>query len=365
MTPHLSRRAFLARSTAALAALPLLSSKAFAGETKPAGRKLGVALAGLGYYSSAELAPALLETKYCKLAAVITGNRDKGRKWASRHHFPDTSVYHYDTMDQLASNPEVDIVYIVTPPGLHRLHVERAAAAGKHVICEKPMAPTTEDCDAMIAACRRAGRQLSIGYRLHYDPFHQELMRLATTNEFGAFKHIQGAHGFHVGQYNWRINRALAGGGPLPDVGIYSLHAACMAANAEPVAVTAKELPKSRPDFFTEVEEGLRWTMEFPNGARAECETSYNEGMNTFRAEGDKGWFALEPAYYYRGIRGRTSKGALEFPEVRQQALHLDAIALAILESREVPTPGELGRRDVKIMEAIYRAMKSGTRVSV
>jgi glucose-fructose oxidoreductase len=366
MPNDLSRRTFLARTSAALAALPLLGSRSFANETAaPGEKKLGVALAGLGYYSSAELGPALLETKQCRLAAVITGSREKGLKWAKRHHFPDTSIYHYDTMEQLAANPDVDIVYVVTPPGLHRQHVERAAAAGKHVICEKPMAPSVADCEAMIEACRRAGRQLSIGYRLHFDPHHQELLRLAQASELGTFKHIRGAHGFRVGEYNWRINRALAGGGPLPDVGIYALHAACMAANADPIAVTATEHAKTRPDFFTEVEEGLSWTMEFANGARADCASSYNEGMNTFRAEGERGWFALEPAYYYRGILGRTSKGALRYPEVRQQALHLDAIASAIKEKRNVPTPGELGRRDVRLIEAIYEAMRSGERVTL
>ncbi|MDX2187867.1 MAG: Gfo/Idh/MocA family oxidoreductase [Opitutaceae bacterium] len=364
MPQPLSRRSFVTRAAGALAVAAF--SPAFLRASSEAKKsRLGVALVGLGSYSTYELAPALRETEFCHLTAVVTGSREKGVKWARRHKFPESSIYHYDTMHDLARNPDVDIVYVVTPPGLHRQHVERAAAAGKHVICEKPMAPSVADCDAMIAACKQAGTQLAIGYRLHYDPYHQELVRAAVGTDIGPFTKIDTAHGFTLGGYNWRIDKALAGGGPLPDVGIYSLHAACMAANADPIAITASENPKQRPDFFIEVEESINWTMEFPNGVRASCRTSYNEGMNHFRAEGPNGFFELDPAFYYRGLQGRTSKGSLKFPEVRQQAVHMDAIAKAILANRPVPTPGELGRRDVRIIEAIYEAARTGGRITL
>src|SRR5512142_2583683 len=170
-------------------------------------------------------------------------------------------------MQRLADNPDIDIVYVVTPNGLHAQHTIRAAKAGKHVISEKPMANTVAECDAMIAACRDAKVKLSIGYRLHFDPYHQELMRLARDKDFGAFTKMNGAFAFVMSTPQWRAEKKLAGGGPLMDLGIYVLHAACMAANgATPVAVTAHEEPKQRPDFFRDVEETIRWRMEFADG---------------------------------------------------------------------------------------------------
>ena len=139
------------------------SQPAGAGSAAASGRQLGVALVGLGGYSTGQLGPALLETKFCRLAGVVTGSRKKGEKWAREHGFPASSIYSYDTMDRLADNPAIDIVYVVTPNALHAEHTIRAAKAGKHVICEKPMAVSVAECDAMLAACREAKVKLSIG----------------------------------------------------------------------------------------------------------------------------------------------------------------------------------------------------------
>ena len=138
------------------------------------------------------------------------------------------------------------------------------------------------------------------------------------------------------------------------------------AAGLPPIAVTAKERPKTRPEFFVDVEESLDWTMEFANGARAELFTSYNEGLNQFRAEAPQGWIQIgPPAFSYRGLKGTTHQGALEYPPLRQQAVHLDAISRSILERTELPTPAALGRRDMVIIEAIYEAARTGRRVPV
>ncbi len=329
-------------------------------------RRLGVALVGLGRYSTGQLGPALRRTRRCRLAAVVTGSPEKGARWSRDYGFPATSVYDYDSMGRLADDRGVDIVYVVTPNALHAEHTIRAARAGKHVICEKPMAVSVAECDAMIAACKAAHVKLSIGYRLHFDPYHRELMRLARERDFGAFERMNGDFAFVMGRHEWRAERRLAGGGPLMDLGIYVLHAACMAADGvAPIAVTAHEEPKTRPDFFRDVEETIRWTMEFPGGAVGEGRTSYAEQANWFRAEAPHGWIELRTAFSYGGITGATSRGRLHYPPVNQQALQMDDFADCILTGRQTPVPGELGRRDLRIITAIYAAARTGRRVEV
>src|SRR4051812_17480776 len=243
---HLSRRRFLGQlsSAAALALLPR-ASRAFDQPTAEA-RKLGVALVGLGNYSNGQLGPALRVTQHCRLAGVVTGDAAKGARWAKDYGFPEKNIYSYATMHEVAGNPDIDIVYVVTPNGLHAEHCIAAAKAGKHVICEKPMANTVAECDRILAACKKAGVKLSVGYRLHFDPYHKELMRLAKEKDFGAFTTMTGDRGFVMQTKVWRADKKLAGGGPLMDLGIYIIHGACMAANGiAPVAVTAHEHPKT------------------------------------------------------------------------------------------------------------------------
>jgi glucose-fructose oxidoreductase len=297
----------------------------------------------------------------------VTGDRAKGERWAKDYGFPETSIYSYDTMARMADDPAIDIVYVVTPNALHAEHTIAAAKAGKHVICEKPMAVSVAECDAMIAACRAAKVKLSIGYRLHFDPFHQELKRHAREKDWGPFLRMTGANGFMMGRKVWRAERTLAGGGPLMDMGIYCVHEACLAADgATPVAVTAKEHPKTRPEFFTDVEEGLDWTMEFANGAKAELMTSYGQNVGRFHAEAEKGWMHFEPAFGYGGLKVTTSKGALDItPPKSQQALQMDDFALCVRDHRESIVAGELGRRDLAIIEAIYEAAQTGRRTDV
>jgi glucose-fructose oxidoreductase len=292
---------------------------------------------------------------------VVTGSPEKGRRWASEFGFPETSIYDYDTMGRMAENPDIDIVYVVTPNALHARDTIAAAKAGKHVICEKPMAVTVAESDAMIAACKEAKVRLSIGYRLHYDPFHEELRRLVRTQEFGPFLKMDGGFAFTMGKKVWRAERALAGGGPLMDLGVYVIQEACMAAGATPVAITARERPKQRPEFFVDVEESLDWTMEFANGAKAVCYTSYNDNRNDFRAEAKDGWFQIGPAYSYNGLRAETSRGPVVVtPPRSQQALQMDAFARAIVDHQPSLVPGEMGRRDMVIIEAIYASAAAG-----
>jgi glucose-fructose oxidoreductase len=365
----ISRRDFLrglSISTATLATGPgLRSLTEVLGQNY--GRKLGIALLGLGRYSTNQLGPALRETKLCYLAGVITGHQEKAEKWIADYSLKKQNVYSYENLDHIADNPEIDIVYVVTPPALHPEFVIRAAKAGKHIISEKPMATSVADCDRMIAACKAAKVKLAVGYRLHYDLYHKEMMRLAKEQDFGPFMKMTGDRGFVFGQRAWRIDKKLAGGGPMMDLGIYIVHGACMAANGvAPTSVTAQEEPKTKPELFNEVEETIRWTMDFPNGAKCEAVTSFNHSADKFRIEGAKGWMDFkEHTFTYRGIVCETSRGPLTYPAINQQAAQMDDFADCINTGRNTPVPGELGRRDMAIIAAVYEAARTGKRVSV
>src|SRR5438034_3177018 len=153
-------------------------------------KKLGFALVGLGDLSTNQIAPALQKTNLCRLAAIVTGTPAKEKIWADKYKIPQKNIYNYETFDQIAGNPEVDVVYVVLPNAMHGEYTIRAAKAGKHVLCEKPMEVSSQKCAEMIAACKAAGRMLAIGYRCRFVPFHQEIMRLAQEKVFGALKFI-------------------------------------------------------------------------------------------------------------------------------------------------------------------------------
>jgi glucose-fructose oxidoreductase len=328
-------------------------------------RKLGIALLGLGRYATGQLGPSLRETRNCELTAVITGTPAKGEKWMADYGLKRSNVYSYETMDAIAGNKEIDIVYVVTPPALHPQYSIRAAKLGKHVISEKPMATTVEDCDRMIAAARDAKVQLGIGYRLHYEPHHLEMERATRAKELGEIQKMSGGFGYVMRQRESRITRSLSGGGPLMDVGIYVLHAACMVIGKPPTYVTAKEELKLNPELFNEVEEGISWTMEFPGGEKCDGFASFNKGANQFRVEGKKGWIQISPSFSYGGIGGETDRGRMNLPAVNQQALQMDDFAACVLSGKKTGVPGELGRRDIQIMMAIYEAARTGKRVKV
>lgn len=329
-------------------------------------RPLGIALLGLGEYAGAELAPALQETKHCKLAAIISDEPDKMEEWRKTYGLSEKNCYTYEQFGRIRDNSSIDIVYVVLPNTMHEEYVIRAAKAGKHVICEKPMATTIEDCQRMIEVCREEGVQLSMGYRLHFDPFNQEMMRLGQNKVFGAVKKIIARNSMKVGDANqWRLDRERDGGGPLMNNGVYCVQGAQYVLGEMPLAVTASFLPKTDPEKFDEVEEGIRWTMEFPSGAFAECETSYSKDESLLRAEAEHGWFEINPAYEYEALKGMTSEGPMQFDAINQQAAQMDDFALCIREGRESRVPGEMGLRDVEIMIAIYESAKSGQRIEL
>ena len=322
-------------------------------------KKLGVALVGLGSYASGQLGPALLETEHCYLAGIVTGSASKIQEWKMKYTIPDENIYDYGNFDEIKNNRNIDIVYIVLPNALHAEFVKRAAAAGKHVICEKPMAISTSECDEMMEACRRARVLLSIGYRLHFDPYHAEIMKLGQGKVFGEVKNIHAQHG-SSDTHGWRLNKRLAGGGPLMDLGIYCIQAACYSSGLAPIAVTVKE-----HSMRDEIEVSLSWEMEFPGGVKANCETSYVKDMNLLHVYADHGWMELSPAFSYTGLTGKTASGFINQAPVNQQAKQMDSFAISIMEASKVHVPGEMGRRDLAIIEAIYQSMKTGKRVEI
>ncbi len=357
-----NRREFLRRAALAAAGVPLLGCVSPSRATPGAKKRLGFALVGLGSLSTNQIAPALAKTAYCRLAAIVTGTPAKAAQWQARYGIPARNVYSYETMGRLAENADVDVVYMVTPNALHARDTIAAARAGKHVLCEKPMEVSVERCEAMIRACRDAGRQLAIGYRCQFEPHHLECVRLARQGELGALTVVEAGFGFRIGDpTQWRLNRALAGGGPLMDVGIYAIQSARMLTGEEPVEVSAQTQPTTDPVKFRDVEESISWELRFPSGLVATGRASYSSGFNGFTARAARGSFGMEPAYNYSGNRGWRSDGRpLAYPEIDQFAAEMDAFAEGIMNGTPTRVPGEEGLRDVRIMMAIYEAAGTG-----
>jgi predicted dehydrogenase len=357
------RRRFLTQA-AALAALPLVSS---IGNTQAPGRKLGVALCGLGSLSTNQIAPALAKTRNCRLAGIVTGTPSKAEEWKKKYGLSDKSVYNYQNMAEMASNPDIDIVYVVTPNALHMDHTLAAAAAGKHVFCEKPLEVSVERAQRMVDAVKKAGKMLGVGYRCQFDPNHLECVRLAKEKVLGDLKIIDANFGFAIGDpKQWRLNRALAGGGSLMDVGIYCLQTTMMLTGENPVWINAAEV-KTDAVKFREVDETVMWQTKFPSGVVANCVSTYAaNGLAGFRAATTRGWFGLEPAYFYGGNRGRRSDGPeINMPVTDQFAVELDDFADCIINKKPTKVSGEMGLTDVKYLTAIYESIKKGRPVTL
>jgi predicted dehydrogenase len=370
MIPHRqSRRDFIRSTGIAAASAPWLGAIASTARAADApGRKLGFALCGLGSLSTNQLAPALQTTAHCRLTGIITGTPAKAERWKAKYNLPDKNIYNYDTMDKMADNPDIDVVYVVTPNARHAELTLKAAKAGKHVLSEKPMEVSVEKCQQMIDACKAAGRMLAIGYRNRFEPHTMECIRLAREKVFGPLQSIEAAFGFTMGgdPAQWRLKRALSGGGALMDVGIYALQSTRYLSGEEPVLVTATET-KTDPVKFKEVDETMAWRLTFPSGVTASCATTYSfNGYNHYVVHAEKGSFGLEPAYNYSGNHGTRSDGQeINLPQIDQFAAEMDDFSQCILNNKPTIVPGEEGLRDVKIMTAIYEAARTGKPVKL
>jgi predicted dehydrogenase len=360
---NIHRRQFLAKTAALAAVAPLIQNVS----AQAPGRKLGVALCGLGSLSTNQIAPALLKTRNCRLAGIVTGTPSKAAEWKQKYGLADKSIYDYKTMGRMVDNKDIDIVYVVTPNALHLDHALAAAAAGKHVYCEKPMEITVERCQQMIDAVKKAGRMLGVGYRCQLEPNHLECVRLAREKVLGDVKVIDANFGFAIGDpTQWRLKRDLAGGGALMDVGIYCLQTTRMLTGEDPIWISAAEV-KTDAVKFKEVDETISWQMKFPGGVITNCVSTYAaNGLAGFRAATTRGWFGLDPAYFYGGNRGRRSDGTeINFPPTDQFATELEEFADAILNKRATKVPGEMGLQDEKYRTASYESIKKGRPVSL
>lgn len=331
-------------------------------------RGLGVALVGLGYYSTDLLAPALQLTKNCYLAGVVTGTPAKAETWKQKYNIPGKNIYDYTNFDEIASNKDIDVVYVVLPPSMHREYVVRAAAAGKHVWCEKPMAPSVKDCQEMIAACRKAKKSLAIGYRLQHDPATQAYRQIIKEGRLGKVQKVICGAGYRENRTDhWKQKKEM-GGGVLGDMGVYAIQGARFGAGTEPVAVVSAKAYTNRPEIYKNgLDEIVEATIEFPGGVMAEIKTSYAENINFLNVSLEKGELKVSPYQAYAGVRAISPLGEIyhDYQIPWQQAKQMDDDAMAIAQNKPVMAPGEEGLRDTRIVEAIYQSAATGKKVAL
>lgn len=333
--------------------------------TKKKKDKLGIALVGLGYYSKDLLAPALQLTQKAELKGIVTGSPEKIPVWQEKYKLNDKNIYNYQNFEQIANNKEIDVIYVVLPPSMHREYVERAAKIGKHVFCEKPMAPTVADCEAMIKACADNKVKLAIGYRCQHDPNVTAYRDITKSAKFGKIKELTSIAAYREGRTShWKQRKAL-GGGVCGDMGVYAIQGARLAVGMEPIAVTAK-LSTTRPEIYYEVEETADFILEFPGGIKATCRTSFGENVNRLEVQYENGWMKIEPQSAYNGIKGTLSDGSkINIAIENQQARQLDDDCFALMNKKKLIAPGEEGLRDIKVLEAIYKSAANGQRVLI
>jgi predicted dehydrogenase len=368
-----SRRNFLQKITASAFALPLvpafgMKERKQTNEVPYQGPVLRVAIMGLGSYGT-RVAEAMQTSTMAKLVGVISGTPSKVKDWQTKYNIPEKNCYNYENFDKIKDNPDIDAVYVITPNSLHKPYGIRVAQAGKHLICEKPIALNAKEGQDMVDACKKANVKLLVGYRLHFEPKTLEIIRMRNAGDFGKIMFFQGLSGFRIGDPSqWRLNKQLAGGGAMMDIGIYSVNGARYMVGEEPIWVTAQET-KTNPEKFKEgVDETITFQLGFPGGAIASCLSTYSMNyLDRFYLNGEKGFAELLPATGYGPIKGRTNSGELTQPHATHQTVQMDEMAAIILQNKKpvVPVDGEEAVKDMKIMDAIYLAVKTGKKVDL
>ncbi|MUG93124.1 glucose-fructose oxidoreductase [Scytonema sp. UIC 10036] len=340
----------------------------------PPEKKLGWAVVGLGKFATEQIMPSFAECKRSKLVALVSGDRAKAEKYAQQYGINSKNIYDYQNYDNLRNNPEVDVVYIILPNGLHAEYSIRGAQAGKHVMCEKPMANTVEECQAMIDAAKKANRKLMIAYRAQYEPYNLAAIQLAQSGKLGKLKVVTSDHGRILDPKDpadvWRMDKKLAGGGSLYDIGIYSLQAARYITREEPTEITAFTYSTPGDPRFRQVEENVNFSLRFPSGVLANCTSSYGySSTKRIQVFGSEAVLELDPAtdyYQHRLYISRNNRREEQNIEEKNQfALEIDHLSESIMTNKQPKTPGEEGLQDVKLMNLIYQAARTGEKVKV
>ena len=351
------------REFAKLSALGMAARFAPALNAQAPEKKSGYAVIGLGRVAG-HFMPAVLSTTNSRITGLVSGHPDKAARIAAQYSVPATSIYNYENFDEIAHNPAINAVYVALPNSMHAEFTIRAAKAGKHVLCEKPMSTSVADAEQMIAACKAANVKLMIAYRCHYDPTHLRAIQLIRDGSLGKVQAIESAFGFNSSPGEWRLNKKLAGGGPLVDVGIYSLNACRYLTGEEPENIAAFASVIDHDGRFNEVEENLSWSMRFPSGIVASCTTTYGADTSGgyFRVYGSKGWLEVDHAFVYQGLRlrARLSGKDLDEPNPAHDPYQFQAEAEhfshCIQNGLEPQSPGEEGLRDTRYIAQIYRS---------
>lgn len=383
-SPQLSRRNVLAAAVAAsfatneaIAAVPATTPRAqsqiLSGVDDipdPMGDRTRWAVVGLGNFAVGHMMPAFLESRRARITALVSGSPAKAADLAAR--FGAARCYTYETFDQIALDPQIDCVYIALPVGLHAEFAIRALKAGKHVLCEKPMASTSAECRAMIAAARDAGRQLGIAYRVHFDPFNGEVARMIQSGEIGAVRHLSADNCFDANPafppHAWRLTKALGGGGSMFDYGIYGLNGTLMMlGEAMPTDVSAIYTTPAGDPRFAQVEGGVLWRMRFAGGVHAQgCSSYATSHINRQLVVGTRGSLVMDPANVYD--RNMLRRRRVDEPDVVIETIaslpqfsgQIDAFSQAARSNVPHRTSGAMGLRDITLIETIYRSADAG-----
>jgi len=337
----------------------------------PPGKKLGWAIVGLGSLSINQILPAFAKCEKSKVVAFVSGHPDKANKLALRYGVNKKNIYNYENYDSIKDNPDVDVIYIVLPNGMHAEYTVRGLQAGKHVLCEKPMANTPAECQQMVDAGRKADRKLMIAYRCRYEPFNREAIRIAQSGDLGPTQMILADAGFKAGDPSqWRLNKQLAGGGSMMDIGIYALNATRYLTAQEPTEVNAMIYSTPGDPRFKEVEEHVNFQLRFPSGILANCSSSYGYfHQSHFRVMGTEARLCLDPATWYSGLRMWIERDNTieqkDLPEIDHFATEMDHMSECVMQNKQPLTPGEEGLRDLTIIAGIYEAARSGKTVKL
>ena len=325
-------------------------------------RSVRYAVVGLGHIAQAAVLPAFKHARRNSvLAALVSGEEKKLKQLGRRYGVK--RVCGYDGVDELFASGEIDAVYIALPNDMHKEYTIRAARAGLHVLCEKPMAVTSGECEEMIAATRDANVKLMIAYRLHFERANLEAAKLARTGKLGELRFFNSEFSMQVSDDNIRLNPPDKGGGPLYDIGIYCINAARYCLSEDPLAVSATAT-RSNDRRFREVDETVAATMRFKDERLATFVCSFGASdRSVYTITGTKGSLTVEPAYEYAvGLAHTLRKGGRErkkkFGKSDQFAPELLYFSDCVLEDREPEPSGEEGLADVRIIEGMLQSIQ-------